>query len=139
MATKICLFSWNSRGWGDQTQKVCKSLSLIAGDKVPIICNQENFLLRANAYMVNKALPNFHVVFKPAIKETLNGGRPKNGMFVAIPLKYKEQVTDVSPDHWRIQAVTIKCNENATNLVINSYFPVDNRNLDHNNVLTIKI
>ena len=41
-------------------------------------------------------------------------------------------MADVSPDHWRVQALLIKFN-GATTLLINSYFPTDPQrpNADH--------
>ena len=31
----------------------------------------------------------------------------KNGMFIAVPDEIKELVVDVSPNHWRVQAITL--------------------------------
>ena len=44
---------------------------------------QENFLLKVNGYIIKQALPDHHILFKPAEKDYLEG-RPKNGMFIAI-------------------------------------------------------
>ena len=66
-------------------------------------------------------------MIKPAIKETHDKGRPKNGMFIAVPEKMKNQIVDVSPGHWRIQAALVKLSQSNL-LLINSYFPVDSRN-----------
>ena len=89
-----------------------------------MLSNQENFLLRGNNYKVKQALPNCHIVFKGGKKINLNKGRPANGMFIAIPDKFNGSIRDVSPEHWRLQAVILKC-ENSNILVINSYFPTD--------------
>ena len=51
-------------------------------------------------------------------------GRPKNGMFIAVPDVIKQQVNDVSPAHWRIQAIILSTRRNRI-LLINSYFPTD--------------
>ena len=56
----------------------------IVGSKIPIICNQENFLLRSNSYKIFQAVPGFHFFIKPAVKDVLDRGRPKNGMFIGI-------------------------------------------------------
>jgi len=90
----------------------------------PIVCNQENFLLKGNSYKVSQCLPNARVIFKQAIKESLDG-RPKNGMFVAIPIEIKELARDVSPHHWRVQAIVLSMARNI--LIINSYFPTDHK------------
>ena len=47
-------------------------------------------------------------------------------MFVAIPLEIKELVIDVSPTHWRVQAIILSTPSNKV-LIINSYFPTDCR------------
>ena len=47
-------------------------------------------------------------------------------MFVAIPLEIKELVPDVSPTHWRVQAIILSTPSNKV-LIINSYFPTDHR------------
>ena len=92
----ICIYSYNSRGFHEGNQTVCNDLIYIKGNKIPILCNQENFLLKANKYKIEQCLPNFHVNFKPATKEGLNG-RPKDGMFIAIPSRIKARSSDVSP------------------------------------------
>ena len=88
----------------------------------PIVCNQENFLLKGNRYKVKQCLPNSKIIFKPAIKESVEG-RPKHGMFIAIPRELKEFAEDVSPHHERVQAVMLSLATNV--LIINSYFPTD--------------
>ena len=70
-------------------------------------------------------IPDFHIFFKPALKECFEG-RPRNGMFIAIPNTIKEIVTDISPDHWRVQAALIQ-NKNSNIMIVNSYFLQDSR------------
>ena len=77
----------------------------------PIVCNQENFVLKGNSNKVSQCLPNAKVIFKHAIKESFEG-RPKNGMFVAVPIELKELSQDVSPHHWRVQAVVLSVIDN---------------------------
>ena len=98
---------------------------LLSGNRIPVLCNQENFLLRENNFKVRQALPNCHIVFKGARKNQLNTGRPANGMFIAIPDKFNGCVRDVSPENWRLQAVLLRCDNGGNILVINSYFPTD--------------
>ena len=82
----FCIYSYNSRGFTADKQEVYKEL--LQDDKmvISILCNQENVLLKANGYMIEQALHGYHIVFKPAEKEFLDG-RPKNGMFIAIPVE----------------------------------------------------
>ena len=96
------------------------------GEKIPILCNQENFLLKANTYKLFQVCPDFQFFINPAVKEVQNSGRPSNGMFICVPNTIKSNVNDVSPGHWRVQAVKIKSQSSVT-LLINSYFPFDQR------------
>ena len=122
----ICFISYNSRGFGSMKQSYCRTLisGQTVGNKIPILCNQENFILRGNSYKISQALPGFHLIINPAIKETHDKGRAKNGMFIAVPSSIKSQVSDISPGYWRLQAVIVKIG-NSRLLVINSYFPTD--------------
>ena len=126
--TDLCVFSYNSRGFGALKQGFCNHLSSrsVVGNKIPILCNQENFILRSNSYKLNQALPNFHLVINPAEKGSHCKGRPRGGMFIAVPDYFKNNIQDVSPGHWRLQAILVKT-EGSIILLINSYFPVDPR------------
>ena len=75
---KVCFVSYNSRGFSESQQKVTHMISSpgIVGNKLPIICNQENFILKANTYKIIQTLPNFQFYINPAIKEDMNTGRP---------------------------------------------------------------
>ena len=120
---KISIFSYNSRGFSNKKQDICKILMTQTEDYYPILCNQENFLLQGNRYLAKKCLPDARLVFKNAVKNNFEG-RPTNGMFIAIPDVVKQQVNDVSPAHWRIQAIILSTSRNRI-LLINSYFPTD--------------
>ena len=122
----ICFFSYNTRGFGEDKQDVCKILTIKNKNYIPILCNQENFLLHGNRRKVEQCLPESKVYFKKAIKDSLHSGRAKNGMFIAIPKFMEQNTKNVSPDHWRIQAITLNFPNNKI-LVINSYFPTDPR------------
>ena len=127
MDDKLCTFSYNSRGFNADKQLFFLKLLMTSGSSTTILCNQENFLLKANGYIIKQALPDHHILFKPAEKEYLEG-RPKNGMFIAIPDVMKENVTDISPSHWRIQEALIK-KKNSKIMIINSHFPQDSKSL----------
>ena len=124
---KVCIFSWNSRGFSLEKQSFAKTLvSVLAGGKLPILCNQENFLLKENAYKISQTLPGFQVIFKPAIKNSHDIGRPKNGMFLAVPSSIQGQICDISPDYYRVQAVKIQ-SKSSSCLLLNTYLPCDPR------------
>lgn len=130
--TKFNIISFNTRGFDVSKQRFClKLLKQNEGSEsksISILCNQENFVLRGNKHIIKRALPGFHPVIKPAVKDNLEG-RPKNGMFIAFPDDIKGSVKEVSPNHWRVQAVLLKLSgENL--LIINTYFPQDTRALE---------
>jgi hypothetical protein len=130
MQSKLCLYSYNSRGFSAEKQNLCFKLFNSSGDSLPILCNQENFLYKSSSYKVNQALPGAFVFFKPAHKASPHlSGRPQNGMFIAIPQSLKNVTTNISPQHWRIQAIKIKLNNDSL-LIINSYFPNDPHTLN---------
>ena len=95
----LCFVSYNSRGYCIQKQDFCKFIcsSAFVGKSLPIVCNQENFILGGNVHKINQTFQNHHVFIKPAVKENIDNGRPKNGMFIAIPHPLMNYVVDVSP------------------------------------------
>ena len=95
-----------------------------AANNLPILCNQENFVLLDNSYKLRQAFPGFQILINPAVKKQLNTGRPSNGMFIAYPNSIKNNVEDVSPGFWRVQAARISFKTSKL-LIINSYFPTD--------------
>ena len=125
-SNKICLISFNSRGFSEHKAELCNFLSspFVNGNKIPILCNQEHFLLKANSYKIRKALPGYLTLINPALKATHNKGRPKGGLFMAVPEIIKDKVDDVSPGFWRTQAMVLKLHSSRI-LIINSYFPTD--------------
>ncbi len=133
---KINIYSYNSRGFGEDKKNICNLLAIKDDHTIPIICVQEHFLLRGNSFKEKQCLPDFHVHFKPAVMDS-EFGRPKNGMFVAVPIEIKEHVKDVSPDHWRVQAILLEVS-NCKILIINTYFPTDPRinDFDTSDLLT---
>ena len=126
--TMLCVLSYNSRGFGALKQDFCNHLSsrAIVGNKIPVLCNQEHFVLRGNSYKLRQALPNSHLIINPAEKASHQKGRAKGGMFIAVPDTFKNNIQDVSPSFWRLQAALIKT-QGSIILLINSYFPVDTR------------
>ena len=129
MDKKICLVSYNSRGFGLEKQGFIQEIvNVICVDKLTIFCNQENFLLRSNVYKIQQTLPSFQLYIKPAIINGHDRGRAKNGMFVAVPDCLKNQVEDISPDFYRIQVLRIKM-KTSSFLLVNSYFPCDPQTL----------
>ena len=100
----------------------------ITEETVPILCNQENFVLKGNNHLIRKALDNMHVVIKPASKIRFEG-RPVNGMFIAFPAKFRSKVKDVSPEHTRVQAVLLESYDNV--MIVNVYLPSDPKTIKY--------
>ena len=137
-ANKVCFFSYNSRGFSDLKQDFMRFLltDSASDSSFPILCNQENFILRDNSYKIRKAFPGFHLLINPAVKTNINTGRPSNGMFIAFPNNIKNNVEDVSPGFWRIQAAKFSF-QSSTLLLVNTYFPTDpqRQNTDNSDLL----
>ena len=119
----ICLYSYNSRGFDIIKQQFCMELINIDKNSTPILCNQENFVLKGNGHLIRRAIPNFHVFIKPAKKDHLDG-RPINGMFIAIPENLRNKAKDISPNNDRVQAILLDANQSKL-MIINVYFPQD--------------
>ena len=120
----LCIISYNSRGCGDNKREFMRNLTCLTGCQT-FIFNQENFLLKSNGYIIKKALPEHRVIFKPATKDGLEG-RPKGGMFVAVPLQFKDSVKEVPVVSTRIQCMIVTVGS-CKLLLINCYLPNDPR------------
>ena len=131
----VCIFSYNSRGFNTCKREFIRNFSLMAGCKT-FIFNQENFLLKNNGYMARNALPDHYLFIKPAVKDGLEG-RPKNGMFIAVPASLKEFAKKVTVNSDRLQCIITEMSSSKL-LLINSYFPTDPRvDFDENDLLTL--
>ena len=106
----IRIYSYNSRGFDIIKQKFCMELLNMSKDTIPILCNQENFVLKGNGHIIRNAIEDFHVFIKPATKDNLDG-RPTNGMFIALPRYLRNRVKDVSPNIKKVQAIILETEE----------------------------
>ena len=128
LGKNLRIYSYNSRGFDEIKQKFCMEMLNITEETVPILCNQENFVLKGNNHLIRKALDNMHVVIKPASKIRFEG-RPVNGMFIAFPAKFRSKVKDVSPEHTRVQAVLLESHDNV--MIVNVYLPSDPKTIKY--------
>ena len=103
-------------------------VNVICADKLTILCNQENFLLRSNVYKIQQTLPKCQLFIKPAVSNGHDRGRAKNGMFVAFPECPKNQIEDVSPEFYCVQVLKIKFKTSCC-VLVNTYFPCDPQTL----------
>ena len=126
---KLRIYSYNTRGFDKTKQLLCNE-TLHADNTIPIICVQENFVLKGNTHIITKALPDFQVFVKPAKKDKLEG-RPANGMFIALPKELKLNAKDISPSNDRIQSIILET-EDSNIMVVNVYFPPDPKTMNYN-------
>ena len=84
---ELCIMSYNSRGFGVLKQNFCRYLSSkeVVGNKIPILYNQEHFILRRNSYKLKQAFPDSFLLINPAEKSTHCKGRARGGLFVSVP------------------------------------------------------
>ena len=130
ISKNIRIYSFNSLGFDETKQTYCVDILKTDTKHFPVLCNQENFVLKGNEHLIKKALKDYHVFIKPATKSNFEG-RPVNGMFVALPIGLRNKVSDVSPNHNRIQAVLLKTDMN-TMMIVNAYFPPDPKTTEYN-------
>ena len=57
-------------------------------------------------------------------------GRPKKGMFIALPSNLKGNVEDVSPSNSRIQAILLET-ESKNIMIVNAYFLKDPKTIEY--------
>ena len=119
----IRIYSYNSRGFDMIKQKYCNEILTMDPNSIPVLCNQENFILEGNRHVIQNALQGFHAFIKPATKEHVDG-RPAIGMFIAILKELRNKAKDVTPRSNRIQAIILETNEGDL-MIINVYFPAD--------------
>ena len=124
--SKICLYSYNSRGSSESKLKFVNDILEISPRNSTVFCIQEHFLLRNNVYKLSQNLQNFSVLAKPAFKNfnVQDKGRPKGGLATIIPKGWRKKTTILKCQSWRIQPLIIKIKSKQF-LIINSYFPVD--------------
>lgn len=133
MESKISVYSYNSWGFNVNQQEVNKILNTSSENCFPIIFNQENFVLSSNSYIIRQTLQNSQLSFKRAVKDTYFCQDYANkhymvfstdSMFMSISNHLSKYVKDVSPNYWRLQAITLNISGRII-LIINTYFPND--------------
>ena len=123
MDNSLSIFSYNSRDFNTTTQDTIQTLS-ISGSSLPIICNQENFLLKVNEYKIRQCLPDHHILLKFLNLLPNRILMVDQKMFIAVHSCLKEKVEYVSPLPPRIQIALIET-QNCKIILINTYFPRD--------------
>jgi hypothetical protein len=105
----------------------------LSGNKLPIFCIQEHFLLRNNLKKLSNYFKKSAVLAKPATKDfnVQNKGRPKGGLAIIVPKSLRKSIKLIGSKSWRIQPIVIDMNGKRL-LIINCYFPTDKKNQNDN-------
>ena len=121
------MFSYNSRGFSDD--KVNYSIDLLGDKANSILFIQEHFIMKKSLYKITNAFRNFSVFSIPAIKDPYSNiaGRAKGGLSMIFPKSWRKNINVVNANNWRIQAVTLKTHKNIIHLLVNVYFPCDDK------------
>ena len=133
-SSKICLYSYNSRGSSEEKLNYIQDIINVSGNKIPIFLVQEHFLLRSNIYKLSKFFNTSAVLAKPAFKnfETQNTGRPMGGLATIVPKYLRKHTKVMNCESWRLQPILFKFG-NKEILIINSYFPTDPKTINSEN------
>ena len=128
---QICFYSYNIIGSSEIKLKYVEDIINLCGNKLPIFGLQEHFLLRSNLKKLSKNFSESSVLAKPAFKNFMvqDRGRPKGGLAIIIPKFLRKHIKVIESDSWRIQPIVLEFQERKY-LIINSYFPTDQRTRD---------
>ena len=74
--------------------KYIQDMISLCGNKLPIFCIQEHFLLRNNVKKLSKYFKQYSVVAQPATKDfnVQNRGRPMGGLAMIVPKKLRKSI-----------------------------------------------
>ena len=108
--TQLCLYSYNSRGSNDMKLQYIRDMISLSGNKLPIFCVQEHFLLRSNLRKLSNYFKQSSVLAQPATKDfnVQNRGRPKGGLAIIVPKKLRKSIKIINSNLWRIQPIILK-------------------------------
>ena len=136
VSTDISFLSYNSTGWNKFKAQFVKDTVKSKG--ALILGMQEHFLLDENVFKLEDSLENFEAFTIPAFKSDLciSGGRPSGGLSLLYSKSIGHSVKRILvPNSKRVQGITL-LNQGEKVLVINAYFPTDNRNNQNDELLT---
>ena len=102
----------------------------LTGDKIPILCIQEHFLLRNSLRKLTSFFKQSSVLAKPAYKgiEQMQG-RAKGGLAMIVPKNMRKNAKIIKCESWRLQPIIFNL-QNKKYLIVNVYFPTDNKTLN---------
>ena len=97
---KFCIYSYNSRGSSQDKLNYIENLISLSGDKIPIFCIQEHFLLRNSLRKLSSFFTASSVLAKPAFKDfnIQVRGRAKGGLAIIVPKTLRKNVKIISCD-----------------------------------------
>ena len=123
-STKLCLYSYNSRGSSEIKLEYIQNMISLSGNNLPVFCVQEHFLLRNNLRKLSNYFKTSAVIAKPATKDfnLQHKGRPRGGLAIIVPKGLRKSIKLINSTSWRIQPIIIEIDGKRL-LLINCYFP----------------
>ena len=135
VSSDMCFMSYNTTGWNAFKAEFISNI-LIA-HHVHFCLIQEHWLLPENVLKISKYFKDYEVFSLPAYKSDLaiTAGRASGGLAIMYHKSLGHQVSRVTvPDSRRVQGITVDT-AGSKFLLINVYFPNDNRNLDNDELV----
>ena len=133
----LTLLSHNTTGWGKFKAKFLRSI--IDSKDIDIAVIQEHFLLKQNLFKLQEYFPDFDIFALPAVKNNsqITRGRPSGGLAFLYKNKFGNKITRIEvPNSNRVQGLKLDLH-NESYVFINAYFPVDKRNRDIDDLITV--
>ena len=135
-SSDINFISYNSTGWNEFKAGFIKN---IMNSKCAHICAlQEHFLLKDNVCKIEQYMQDYEVFAVPAFKSDLciSAGRPSGGLAVIYSKNIGHCVSRVTvPNSRRVQGISLST-QGEKILLINAYFPTDNRQENNTELIT---
>lgn len=131
------LGSYNSSGWNSHIASMIKNT--MVSKNIPIFAVQEHWLLGKNLFKIQEYFQDYDIFSVPAFKANthISKGRPSGGLsFIYSSTLSKSIERVLVPDSNRVQAIKVNLN-NISYVLINSYFPVDKRTNDIDDLILI--
>ena len=131
----ISLLSYNTTGWNVFKADFINTIMIT--HKIEICAIQEHFQLADNLVKIERELSNFEVFALPAYKsnQRVHSGRPSGGLAFIYDKHLAQYVTRLTvPNSFRVQGLKY-ITKNESILVINVYFPNDNRNNENEELI----
>ena len=125
--SQLSLLSYNTCGWNSFKSKMINDL--LISEKNYILAIQEHMMLPQNIHKIQDSFSDFELFAIPAFKANthISRGRPSGGLGFVFHKNLSKMIVRLnSPDSNRVQGLRLNFS-NDSYVLINSYFPVDKR------------